>query len=280
MCTEELKIESEPLKAIVISVSSDIGKALALRWVQKGWDVVGTVRSEGGGSDFLAESGVRIVRCDLSNDASVGRACTELCSMVCDWDVLVVCTGTLEPIGLFSQSCFDELELSFRVNFVNQLRIVHRLLPFRNRERNLGACVLFFAGGGTNSAPVRFSSYTVSKVALIKMTELLDAEVVDTRFVIVGPGWVKTKIHEQTLDAGSTAGKAYLQTKKMLEDGEWTPMARVLDCCDWIIQSPREIVGGRNFSVAHDQWGSEALSTYLKNNSERFKLRRFGNDGL
>ena len=31
------------------------------------------------------------------------------------------------------------------------------------------------------------------------MAELLDHEMIDTKVVILGPGWVKTKMHQETL---------------------------------------------------------------------------------
>ena len=70
-------------------------------------------------------------------------------------DILVFATGTQKPIGLFSDCDFDEWANSIQVNFTNQLRIVKRLIPIRNKNNILGPCVLFFAGGGTNNATVK-----------------------------------------------------------------------------------------------------------------------------
>ena len=112
------------------------------------------------------------------------------------------------------------------------------------------------------------------------MTELLDAEITDTRFAIVGPGWVKTKIHQSTLEIGSKAGDNYDKTRNMLASEKCTPMEDVLDCCDWLIDSPKEIISGRNFSTVFDLWGSKALSLKLIEDSNMYKLRRYGNDIL
>ena len=139
---------------------------------------------------------------------------------------------------------------------------------------------MFFAGGGTNSATVNYSAYTISKIALIKMCELLDAEVKDVRFTILGPGWVGTKIHQATLKAKEDAGANYETTKYKLNSDELTPMNEVLDCCDWLINSPREVISGRNFSAVFDKWGSKELSQELVRDSEMYKLRRHGNESI
>jgi NAD(P)-dependent dehydrogenase (short-subunit alcohol dehydrogenase family) len=263
--------------AIVISASSDIGEALCRRWTARGVTVGGTYRNHSAAVTELAKIGARLVSCDLADKPSVSTACAELMRSCPDWDALVLCPGDLTPVGPFADGDFDEWERSLLVNFTAQLRVVRTLLPARHRGEGPQPLVLFFAGGGTNGATVNYSAYTVSKIALMKMCELLDAELPDTRFAIIGPGWVRTKIHEQTLRAGKRAGENYQRTVDRLQGSDFVPMEKVLDCCDWVLDAPREVVSGRNFSAAGDDWGSEALSSRLVHEPDLYKLRRAGN---
>lgn len=263
---------------VIVSISSDIGTAMADRWLARGWQVTGTLRTSSSAVEDLGARGVGLVECDLARVDSVKAATTRI-ALGEAWDVLALCPGTMEPIGTFAETDFEEWARSIEINFTAQLRLLHGLLPYR-RESSLGPCVLLMAGGGTNGSPVRYSAYTASKIALIKMCELLDAELADIRIAIVGPGWVRTKIHQETLAAGRRAGTNYARTMEMLENGHFTSMEAVLDCCDWIIRSPREVVGGRNFSVAYDQWACPELETALAQDANLYKLRRFGNDQL
>lgn len=269
---------AERKSAIIISASSDIGASMALRWVGAGWDVAGTYRTSSGAVQKLLESGVRLVRCELGEAESVRKACARLRSLCPQWDVLVMAPGSQDPVGQFVRCDFDEWESSIRVNFTGQMRFVRELLPSRRAGTMPQPCVLMFAGGGTNSAPVNYSAYVVSKIALIKMCEILDAEIPDTRFVIVGPGWVKTKIHESTLRAGAGAGLNYKLTLEKMAGSECTPMEKVLDCCDWLVHAPREAVSGRNFSVIFDLYGDKKLERRLIADPDMYKLRRSGND--
>ena len=164
------------------------------------------------------------------------------------------------------------------MNFTSQLRLIHELLSSRGTGKSRPPCVLLFAGAGTNNAPVNYSAYIVSKIALIKMCELLDAEIPDCRFVIMGPGWVRTKIHESTVRAGEAAGKNYQSTLDHFANDNFNLMERVLECCDWIIGQPREVVSGRNFSLVFDDWGTDTLDKKLAADPNLYKLRRFGND--
>ena len=268
----------EDRSAIIISASSDIGSAMSRRWLDRGWNVFGTYRTRSQTVDELETHGVKLVYCDLSDPISVRDACSSLRTLCSAWDTLVMCPGTLDPVGAFVECNFDEWEASVRVNFTRPMHIIHELLLSRRVNSTLGPRVLLFAGGGTNSAPVNYSAYVVSKIALIKMCELLDAEIPDARFVIIGPGWVKTKIHDSTLRAGVRAGANYQHTMDKLAGNECIPMDRVLDCLDWVIQAPGQIVGGRNFSVVFDEWGTSALEQQLISEPNMYKLRRYGNE--
>lgn len=273
-------MKKEERSAIIISASSDIGTAMGRRWLARGWNVFGTYRTGSQAADELQSHGMELVYCDLSDPTLMCDACSELRMLCPQWDVLVMCPGTQEPVGAFTEDNFDEWEESVRVNFTSQMRIIHELLPSRRVNSTLRPCVLLFTGGGTNSAPVNYSAYIISKIALIKMCELLDAEISDARFAIVGPGWVKTKIHESTLRAGERAGANYQLTIDKLAGNECTPMDEVLDCCDWLVNAPRKVISGRNFSVVFDKWGTEELERRLAEEPNMYKLRRYSNDWL
>src|SRR5688572_28993825 len=90
---------SPPMKAGIVSASSDIGHALATHWAAAGWTVAGTYRTPSSKTVELEAIGVSLVPCDLDSPESVKAACRRLAEVVAQWDVLVVCPATLEPIG-------------------------------------------------------------------------------------------------------------------------------------------------------------------------------------
>lgn len=266
--------------AIIIGCSSDIGASLAERWLARQWRVAGTYRNDSEKTRMLVQRGVALVECDLRNSTSVDAAAQQLQTEVPEWDVLVLGAATMEPIGPFATCSFDAWAEGIDINLLNQLRMLHALLPKRRTTAPTPPTVLMFAGGGTNGAPECYSSYTLAKIASIKMCELLDQEIPDTKFTIIGPGWVRTKIHNETLRAGPNAGASLERTLGRLSSGEFTPMSTVLDCCDWVVDAPRNIVSGRNFSVATDPWSSDSLQRLLAKDNNLCKLRRYGNDVL
>ena len=111
-----------------------------------------------------------------------------------------------------------------------------------------------------------------------ELVELLAAEIPDVKFVIVGPGWVKTKIHNSILNARDRAGPNYERTLEKLRRDEFTPMEKVVECCNILINGSKDLLTGRNFSVVFDNWGSSELDVLLVKYPDMYKLRRFGND--
>ena len=137
--------------------------------------------------------------------------------------------------------------------------------------------VLFFAGGGTNSAPRNYSAYTLSKISLIKLVELLHEENDDITFSILGPGWVNTKIHNQSLSPDLSNLDSYHETKRRLENADFISMDQVISSIMWIFSQDRNVVGGRNFSTVYDPFNSDNFAKVLASNPDVFKLRRHGN---
>lgn len=263
--------------AIVIGLSSDIGNALCTNWIRLGWDVYGTYRTLTPAVIDLKKAAKKIVHCDLGSVDSIEKAVYELGDVVEDWDVLVFGPGLQEPVGVFSKVDIQEWVYSFEVNFTNQIRLLHSLLPAKKNLRKTPPTVIFFAGGGVNDAPTGYSAYTVAKIAMIKMVEILAAEIKDIFFTILGPGWVKTKIHNSILELKDLSDPNYLKVKKRFDDDKFISMELVVQCCNSIIESADSTYTGRNISVEFDSWGSDALKVALLENPDMYKLRRSGN---
>ena len=264
------------MKNIILSVSSDIGYELAIDWKKKNFDVSGTYRNFSPKCDKLIEKGVVLFECDLENLVSIDNSANQI-SKGDNWDCLVLAAGTQNPIGKFNDVDFNSWAKSLEVNFVNQARFLHKVMPYRNNKNKNTPKVLFFAGGGTNNATLNYSAYTISKIASIKLCELLDAEYPDTIFTILGPGWVKTKIHKETLIAGEMSGNNLERTNSIIKDNLFFPMEKVIQCCNWILNEDKSVVGGRNFSAVHDPWEENSIKK-IATNTNYFKLRRNGNE--
>ncbi len=261
--------------AIIFSISSGIGHSLCLRLLNEGFTVYGTYNTMSEEVEKLEKLKVNLYQCNLLKDKQLDKTLATIKADAKSWNALFILQASMNPIGKISDININEWESSIKLNFINQIKIIQALLEIRSK--NDTPTVLTFAGGGTNSATKNYSAYTISKISLIKMMELLYEEYSDTKFTCVGPGWVKTKIHNETLSAKNNAQEAYEQTILRHQEDNFTDMETVIDCLIWVVNSKKEHVSGRNFSVVFDKWGDESLLKELENNDNMYKLRREGN---
>jgi len=260
----------EQRTAVIVGSSSSIGTYIAERLVSEGWRVVGTARFPNASlGDYP------VFRCDLSDASSIQDAANEIVATFDSWDLLLTCAGTMEPIGSLLDSDEEEWSENLQVNALGPLHLLRLLWPNRTRVREPN--VAFLAGGGTNGTFSNYSAYCISKILLIKACELLDDEEQLGNFFVLGPGYFKSPIHEQTLQAGLRAGKNLTKTLEFLR-GEGTNPAEILQSLFWCMDAGRESVGGRNVSTVHDPWreGGIDLKASLESDPEAFKLRRKG----
>ena len=262
-------------KLIILSVSSDIGFAYAEHRCANEATIIGTYRQRSERLDILEKNNVSLVHLDFESSHSVDVACSKIIEACGSWDHLIVAPGLLEPIGTFEEVNFEDWERSYTVNLINPMRSIHRLLSSRNPDSS----VVVFAGGGVNGSPDGFSAYTSSKIALMKNIELLDHEISDCKFTIIGPGWIKSKIHDQTLTAEFVPKHALEETISRLKTNNFGSLEHLTTCIDWVFSQDKDVVGGRNISFQHDRWETD-LATLLKQNPNYGKLRRSGNKAL
>lgn len=256
---------------LILSVSSDIGSELAIKWLKEKKTVVGTYRTYSRKIRDLEILGCKTFKVDFSKKNQISKFTTKIKKH--NVDKILSAVGSQDPIGKLIDVNFDKWENSIIINAINQIRCIIGL--YKNNRKKMK--VILFAGGGTNNATECYSAYTLSKMMLIKFAELISFEEDKISCSILGPGWVKTKIHKSTLKNKKASKKNFIRTIKKLDSKECVPMFKVLECIEWMFKQKKNIIGGRNISLVYDNWNSEKLEQMLKNDSDMYKLRRYKN---
>lgn len=267
--------------AVILSVTSDIGTALAEHYSKKGYYTVGTYRSKEHCAQLKGIKNLKLIYCDSANVKSINGFIAVYKKLNLKWDVFISLPCTPLPLESFFGCDFNEWSDSVHLNAIEQLRVLHDLYTYRNNK--IIADVVLFAGGGTNNAVINFSAYTISKIMLIKMCEFIDAETRDINIFIVGPGWTKTKTHYITLDNVDKSSKKYKETAEFMKSGTGTSMENICSCIEWLRKAGKKAASGRNFSVVHDKWEgplSSKLKKELLKDENMYKLRRHKNNFL
>jgi NAD(P)-dependent dehydrogenase (short-subunit alcohol dehydrogenase family) len=267
--------------AFIAAISSDIGRALAHMYLEEGWNVIGTYRDDSGLESLRRQPRVQLIKCDICQRDELLNVAAELDRAGFRWDLFISAVGRLSPIGPFLNGDRDAWMESLSINGPSQLALLHAIAPCR-RPAPL-AKVAFLVGGAISRSFPNYSAYSLGKLQLVKFCELIHDEAPDMHAIAVGTGWVATKIHQQTLEAAALAGDNFERTRDFLVREEaGTAMADIKALLDWCFAQPRDITGGRNFSVVHDAWrhGGAALARALSRDADGFKLRRHGDGAM
>lgn len=192
--------------AILLGSRSEIGLEIAKRLRSDGWTVWGWDRGQ-------------------------------LLKMLPPWDLILCAIGTLRPVGQFFDLGWDEWKAGFESNVLEPLRLVHEL--FETREPNASIC--FFGGTNPHTSNPNYSSYASAKAALRMATRDIAAEYPGLKVFLLDTGFVQTKIHKPTIEAGVK--------NERLERGGGTSHEQIYECLQRILKSDVRRVSGHPFFV-------------------------------
>lgn len=178
-------------QAVVIGGTSGIGRAIADRLLDSGFEVLVTGVSGKGGEDL--KPGMRAVRLDVSDLTAIDAFFRALDAV----DVLVNCAGTNRRRG--QEFDPDVFEYIVRVNLLGTMRACYAAYPLLKRQGgSIVNIASMFSTFGSGSIP----AYASSKAAVVALTKSLAiAWAADSiRVNAIAPGFIATKLTADVLE--------------------------------------------------------------------------------
>ncbi len=184
---------------------------------------------------------------------------------------LVAAAAVLGPIGALEDIPPVELSRTIEINLVGTMLALHNAIP---RLRRTDGRAVTFSGGGATSPLPRYDAYAVSKAAVVRLTENVAARG-DVEVNAVAPGFVATRMHEGTLQAGAqAAGVAYHEhTRSQLQAGGF-PAQEAAELVCFLLSDEAAGISGRLLSAQWDPWREEQFRARLRSEPELATLRR------
>jgi NAD(P)-dependent dehydrogenase (short-subunit alcohol dehydrogenase family) len=268
------------MSVVVTGGSRGIGFACAAEALRAGASVTLCAR----GADELraarkllaGEFGVaRVVAlpADVSREADVERVCDAAVAAFGKIDALIHAAAVLAPIGSVLEVDPAAWRANLEVNVFGTFAVVRQAAL---RMRGRGGRIVAFSGGGAAGPFPNYTAYACSKVALVRFVETVAQELRGEGIEInaLAPGFVATRMHQDTLAAGAAAGADYLErTKGELESGGVPPEVPAAAAVFLISEGARGITG-RFVSAVHDGWQTWPGHLAELDGSDLFTLRR------
>lgn len=184
---------------------------------------------------------------------------------------LVTAAGVLGPIGSLDAVDPDRFSETIAVNLVGTAFALQFALP---RLRASGGRAVTFSGGGGTGPLARYDAYAASKAGVVRLTENVAADGA-IEINCVAPGFVATRMHAGTLEAGpEAAGQAYFaRTQDELAGGGF-PAERAAQLVAWLLSDEAAGITGRLLSAQWDPWDEEAFRARLREDPDLGRLRR------
>ncbi|WP_030668120.1 SDR family oxidoreductase [Streptomyces rimosus] len=185
--------------ALLIGASRGLGQAMAAEFLDRGWDVVGTVRDTTAHTplhDLADRAGGRLTieRLDINEPGHLAPLHERLAQR--RFDVLFVNAGTtnneLTPIGAVPTADFVEVMVT---NALSPMRVIEALEDLVSPTGLIG---VMSSGQGsiTNNTNAGREVYRGSKAALNMFMRSFAVRQAGTRrgFVLMAPGWIRTAL--------------------------------------------------------------------------------------
>ena len=248
-------------RAVITGAGRGIGEAIALAFAAQGARLVLVSRSTEA-LEHVARKARDIGAPVATLTADVSRA--ETGSSVVDIarreyggiDILVNNAGVYGPIGPFAETDFDAWWRAMEVNLGGTARITHAVVPHMVAQRR-GKIVNLSGGGATSPLP-NLTAYSVSKTAVVRLTENLSEELKPHNIQVnaIAPGTVNTRLQDQLLAAGEqVAGDLFVRIKAMRETGKGSvPPALVAELAVFLASADADAITGKLISAPHDPW--------------------------
>ncbi|HXZ17862.1 MAG TPA: SDR family oxidoreductase [Roseiarcus sp.] len=190
---------AEPKTIVITGASSGIGKATALFFHGKGWNVVATMRRPDAETGLQPSERVKLVALDVQDPQSPKRAVAEAIQAFGHIDVWLNNAG-YGAFGPVEAGTREQVLRQFDVNVFGLIACVQAVAP-HFRERRSGTLINVSSIGGIMTVPA-FSVYNATKFAVEGLSEGLWYELgtFGIRVKVVEPGAIKTDFGGRSAD--------------------------------------------------------------------------------
>lgn len=184
---------------LITGASSGIGKAAALFFASKGWNVAATMRNPEREKDITVYSSVCLLQLDVCDETSIRKAVEDTLRVFGKIDVLVNNAG-YGTLGVFEYSTTENVRNQLETNVVGLMSVTRAVLPYFRKQKG-GTIINLASIAGKVGFPL-FSVYNSSKFAVEGFSEALRYEVerFGVRVKIVEPGPIKTDFYTRSMD--------------------------------------------------------------------------------
>src|SRR3989339_72008 len=188
---------------------------------------------------------------------------------------LVNCAGIYGPIGKTYKVDITKFAETIQINFLGTVHMCHAFIPLMKSDSRKK--IINYSGGGAATPFPNYSAYATSKIATVRFTENLSIELEDESFDVncISPGFVITRLHQDTLAAGSdSATKAFYENTKKKRNRGGIPAPIPASLTVFFLSAESNGITGKFISAQWDPWREKTFQDRLRADKDFDTIRR------
>jgi NAD(P)-dependent dehydrogenase (short-subunit alcohol dehydrogenase family) len=267
--------------AIITGASRGLGKQLALRYWEAGYDLGLVARDVDALSNTVAQLPAvdgrtcDLFDCDLGDSGAIGDLLTNISDKERKVSTLVNNAAIQGPIGPLEENDLREWRRAIDVNLVGPVAMCRGLVGSMSGASD--ATIINLSGGGATGPRANFTAYACAKAALVRFSETLAQEVMSRGITVncIAPGAMKTSMLAKVLDSGvGLAGAREVSIAERVFEEGGASLDRVADLALFLSSPKARGITGKLISSVWDKW--EVWPEHLDelSNSDLYTLRR------
>ena len=246
--------------AVITGAGRGIGRAIALAYAREGAKLALAARSEPELEEAVAavlELGGQAIAVptDVTSQADTERLAEAAVERFGRIDVLVNNAGISGPIGPLQDNEIDEWVDTINVNLTGTFLVCRAVIPVMLRQG--GGRIINLSGAGAANAWSNMSAYCSSKVAVVRLTEVLAQELEGKGITVnaLGPGSVHTTMWDKMTEDAAQAGAAFIhETGLRVTSGGGASIDECAELAVWLASGESGALTGRLISAATDDF--------------------------
>jgi NAD(P)-dependent dehydrogenase (short-subunit alcohol dehydrogenase family) len=247
--------------AIITGGNKGIGREIALAFAREGCRLILAARDENGlretAGSIEKETGAEALgfAVDITQKASLDAMVRAASARFQRIDILVNAAAIVGPIGRFETCDETAWEKTIAVNVLGTYAVMRSVIPTMIARQS--GTIINFAGGGAFGARERFSAYSVSKAAVVRLTDAAAKELRDHGITVNGisPGQVNTEMFDTMVAAGreNVGEEGWAEFERRKRTGG-DPIGEVARFALFLVSDEGRKITGRVMSVQWDPW--------------------------
>ncbi len=190
-------------------------------------------------------------------------------------DLLIITIAEQGEISNFFETNLTKFKKTFFINFMFYILFFRKLASIFKRKKKM--LIILFSGGGSTSYRKNFASYSLTKLCLVKLTEILSNEICNKniRLNILSPGVIKSNMTKEILKKKEKVSKKELN--KILKNLKYSDdnIIKIYKTINFLNSKKGESLSGKFISSSWDRiydMNQKKLSKLIK--SDYYTLRR------